>query len=68
MTPETQDLQGQKEILEIPEQPVKLVRKEIQEIPALLVKQEQPGILVLKETPGQMAIVLTYTKILHTNR
>ena len=71
------ETQVQKAILEIQEQQVKLARKEILEIPALLVQPErkvilvlqvQPGILELKETPEQMVKVLTYTKTMPTDR
>lgn len=77
VTPETQDLQGQKEIQEIQEQLVKLVQKEIQEIQVQQVQpepkvtleiQEQQAIVVQKETLEMMVKVLMYTKTMLTDR
>ena len=65
VTPETQDLQDQKEILEIQEQPVK---SEPKEILVQLALQEQPVIVVHKETLEMMVKVLMYTKTMPTDR
>lgn len=65
VTPETQDLQDQKEILEIQEQPVK---SEPKEILVQLALQEQPVIVVQKETLEMMVKVLMYTKTMPTDR